>query len=306
MTSMKQDEYIILVSNVKSFGETNSISHFKTKLARKRDYSPLEDWRVALTELSYKQTWYNVKESAAIKFIDEKCTKVSFEQLIDSDLEITAGYYPTVNDLITKINKTIERIFEYVVSVPQYSINPHSQIVYLEPGLDKNNVKFLPSLGKEIEGILGLIDYSGKTMTQKIESCEPIIKNKLPRKDHPEFKKLMKIWEKLEKSFTKMKIKAWYPADIKAGFNNLFVYSNIVQMSDVGDTFAPILTTFPNILSKEGWGGSINQESKNLVYRPLQSKYFDTIEISVKDDSGKLIPFKSGNVLLKLHFVNYG
>ena len=63
-----KDDYIILASNVKSFSEENTIAKFRTQLARKRVFPPNEDWRVAVSEISYRQSWFNLKESITIKY----------------------------------------------------------------------------------------------------------------------------------------------------------------------------------------------------------------------------------------------
>ena len=93
---------------------------------------------------------------------------------------------------------------------------------------------------------------------------------------------------------------------MNAGFNNLYIYSDIVQASDLGNSHTKLLGCVPNIRSKEGWGGPVFHAPRNLVYRPVQLRTFDTIEIGITDDSGQLVNFKSGVVVIKLHFVRYG
>ena len=323
----ESDDYIILASNTKSFGDANTISQFRTKLARRKEYSSEDDWRVALTEISYKQSWYNVKKDTTIFYVNDRGETEHFPELSAEDLLIPAGHYPTVLDLIGMINKKLHRLFASAKTLPEMYYDPNPQIATLIPGTrfekDSNSslIKFIPVFGAEIENMLGFIDKSGNRLVDKMraygKSQNPnLIK---PVEDSPENRNLTRMVfsnnytqnipdniENIKSKIDKMEINGYFPVDMNAGFNNLFIYSNIVEESDIGDAFSPILTSLPNKSSKDGWGGTIHHEPKNLVYRRLQARTFDTIEIDIRDDSGAPVAFKLGNVVVKLHFLKYG
>lgn len=300
--STKQDDFIILASNVKTFGETNTISNFKTKLARRRDFPSNEDWRVALTEITYKQTWYNLQENVIPAFYTQQAVEIS----LGIDMKISRGFYATAEGLIGEINKMMQLLDNEENEPPFYWINYSTQLVSITPGVRrKTGVKYIPTLGTEIETMLGFTDERGGNLCDRLMYQAVYTAIDLADSDDM-YNYITKSNEELANMFEQNKITATFPPDLKNGLNNLFIYTNIVQQSDVGDAFVPILTTVPNKLSQDGWGGSVHHEPKNLIYRPLQTRNFDTIEIDVKDDSGRKFPFKIGNVIIKLHFLKHG
>ena len=82
-------------------------------------------------------------------------------------------------------------------------------------------------------------------------------------------------------------------------FYSLFIYSNIVEYHTVGDTRAPLL----RIVNVDGsYGETVTKIYDSPHYMPLKHKLVDMIEIDIRDDTGKAIPFVSGRVIVKLHF----
>ena len=299
--SNRQDDFIILASNVSTFGDLNSHSKFKTRLARRRVFPSDEDWRVALTEITYKQSWYNVRNDTQIKFVSRLGGIIKFDQEVVNKCVIEAGFYPNISYLISYINSKLKILGTKYKQAPSLYVNPESQKVSIYPGstIDPNSPddKFIPFFGEEVENILGLVDEDGLTLKEQILSYHS--------PSDPDSQLMTEKALRIYTYFTNRKFKGYYPADINAGFSNLYIYSNIVQQSDVGDAFSEILTTVPNKLSKEGFGGSIHHEPKNLVYRPLQTRNFDTIEVVITDDRGVRVPFELGNVVIKLKFLKF-
>ena len=80
-------------------------------------------------------------------------------------------------------------------------------------------------------------------------------------------------------------------------FHSLFVYSNNIEYSTVGDRRAPLL----RIVNVEGrYGNTVTKTYVNPHYVPLKQKLVDTIEIDIRDDTGQPIPFITGKVIVKL------
>lgn len=298
--AMKQDDFIILASNVKSYSETNKASHFKTKLASRKNFSSEQDWRVAITEITYRQSWYNVREKVIIHLLTRDGRTLTFDDLA-TELTIEPGFYPSVFELLKTINLKLQNLAGRVDKIPILFMNIYSQIVSIAPGVERDEhigeneekEKILPILGSEIEKILGLVDSEGNPLSDQLHILKSNVLDSLYQDRYLDIKQRLENFE----------VKGEYPADISAGLNNIYIYSNIVRQSDVGDAYASILTTVPNIKSADGWGGSVHHEIKNLVYRPLQTRIFDTIEIDIRDDSGRRIPFEFGNVIVKLNFI---
>ena len=90
-----------------------------------------------------------------------------------------------------------------------------------------------------------------------------------------------------------------YVADITAALNMIYVYCGIVQSQVVGDVNANLLRTVPI----EGEVGEvITRTYSNIQYVAAQTKYFEYIEILLRDDTGNPLPFEHGRVITTLHF----
>jgi len=76
------------------------------------------------------------------------------------------------------------------------------------------------------------------------------------------------------------------------------VYTDIIEPRVVGDTLAPLLRLVP----RGTYGEDSVETFKNIEYIPLRTKYFSTIEIDIRDDTGRPIPFERGKVVVTLHF----
>ncbi len=82
-------------------------------------------------------------------------------------------------------------------------------------------------------------------------------------------------------------------------FHSMFLYTNIIDHHMVGDTRAPLL----RIVNVEGESGeTITKVYDSPHYVPLKQKLVDMIEMDIRDDTGRPIPFVSGKVIVKLHF----
>ena len=80
----------------------------------------------------------------------------------------------------------------------------------------------------------------------------------------------------------------------------LYVYTNIIEPTFIGNVKAPLLLTCPfkkldnNIVNE--------QEFLNPNYNKLNRKVLRQIDIGIYDDSGVLVPFLHGKTKLSLHF----
>ena len=92
---------------------------------------------------------------------------------------------------------------------------------------------------------------------------------------------------------------AEHKADVKHGFYTLYVYCSICEPQVVGDYYVPLLRNV-NIQGKDG--DVIMKYYSEPHYVPVNTSKFDTIEINIKDDTGRNVSFQTGKVLCKLHF----
>lgn len=93
--------------------------------------------------------------------------------------------------------------------------------------------------------------------------------------------------------------KAKHLAFLNRGIDHLYIYSNIVDSSYVGNTKVPLLLICP---FKRELYGNIHQEFLNPTYKPIIRKSIYQIDIHIYDDTGEKVPFLYGKTVLNLHF----
>jgi hypothetical protein len=96
-----------------------------------------------------------------------------------------------------------------------------------------------------------------------------------------------------------------FTLDLHHGFYSLYIYCDLVRARPIGDSMSPLLRTVavknPNVQGRDGT--NIRSEVFNNVYfLPMQKKSFQNIEIDIRDDTGKKVPFESGKVEITLVF----
>jgi hypothetical protein len=105
--------------------------------------------------------------------------------------------------------------------------------------------------------------------------------------------------------FTSGTHKADISADIMGGFHALYIYSNIVENTLVGDTLVPLLRVVP--LEHRASTYSHNFQSfQHIQYQKVVAAQTDVIEINIRRDNGVLVPFSNGKVIITLHFKRIG
>ena len=91
-----------------------------------------------------------------------------------------------------------------------------------------------------------------------------------------------------------------YGVDLNILHNRLYVYSDVVDYTYLGEVMAPILRVIPFKSSKHSQQS--HREFVNVHYVPVAKSYIHQVHISIKGDNGKDILFNSGKTLIKLHF----
>jgi hypothetical protein len=94
-----------------------------------------------------------------------------------------------------------------------------------------------------------------------------------------------------------------FPALLLNGLpGQIFVYCDIVENVIVGDTSAPLLRIVSLDKDKHSFGTTETIKFENPHYIKLMKKSFDNLEIDLRDETGKQIPFATGTSIVKLHF----
>ena len=87
--------------------------------------------------------------------------------------------------------------------------------------------------------------------------------------------------------------------DPNRGFNSLYVDFDASEAIPVGDSKAPLLRV---VDTAGNFGDLIHRMYTTPQYVPVSRKEFNTVEIDIRDDIGRPVPFEFGKVVATLHF----
>ena len=270
---MSSQFYVTLPSNssMETFPQ-NTLAAFTTKLAHAVTLTG--EWEVGLSEVQFPISWYNIDGDEGVFVLKQHVNDV---QAITTRMK--KGYYADPDEVVFQFNKAFnsklkgenrERVqlsFDNISQKMTISLKPHSMLY----------------LTKSFAGLLGFYE-------EDFDESDRVLKT-----DGVNASNTIAIgpWD------TDKKIESRRVCDLQRGFYCLFVYCDLIEPVLVGDVKAPILRIV-NIKGKEG--EMINRIYQNVQYAPLQKKMFETIEINIRDDTGRLVPFERGRVIVTLHF----
>ena len=86
--------------------------------------------------------------------------------------------------------------------------------------------------------------------------------------------------------------------DPNRGFNSLYVYCDAAEAIPVGDIKAPLLRV---VDAAGNFGDLIHRFYTTPQYVPVSRKEFNTVEIDIRDDSERPVPFEFSKVVVTLH-----
>jgi len=271
------NEYITLPSNTADF-EDNKTSNFRVKLP-----NPIHlegEWEMGLVEIQYPYSWNNIHGRTYLGNLENCILFLIRPDTIPIFIEIESGYYDTIHELIAGIQIGIEKTKKEKLSLE----NPETP----------ENKKMISQALDSESGFAIKYNQISKRVTVKLNT-EVI--------DHCIFGRHIQYMlgfdtDRLE-SFSHPRNIAKYPPDLTAGFTTLYLYCNLIQPQIVGGSLVPLLRTIP--IRQHKFGESVDREFLSPHYIRLRTNSFDTVEISIKNDSNELVGFNFGKVIAKIH-----
>lgn len=85
--------------------------------------------------------------------------------------------------------------------------------------------------------------------------------------------------------------------------DQMFIYCDIIEPQIVGYESTQIIKIVNTTNSEVNFGTPCHRDFHRLHYVPVMKNEFDTIEVNIRDITGKVFPFRHGIVTVKLHFV---
>ena len=151
----------------------NTIGCFNTRLNRRLNLN--EEWEVALTDISYTKSWYNIMEDQKLYIMDEQ------NDLTLLDEVLPAGNYETIDELIEVINALYAEVLKYQRNIkvkypPFLSYNKPENKIRVRLGSLSDDKYISPIFESYLAHFLGLTDSQNR---QYPLSYEPIKNIKL-------------------------------------------------------------------------------------------------------------------------------
>ena len=276
--------YLTLPSNSSfDYYPNNTAAHYFTKLPK--DVSLDGEWEVGLAEIDFPHSWFNVPKPQTISTFHT--SRISTPTRGDSEpasqvvalsppaaftVVVAEGYYPTIADLVAEINRallttyTTPRNGVQKRDRPIFTYNEHSRKTYIR--LANRSYLRIPT---RLCNLLGFAENST---------------------DNEHLAMNMNLTDR------KM-IKGQNISDIDYGLHSLYVYCDVLEYTPVGDTMAPLL----RIVDVDGeHGRTIHKHYDNPRYVPVQKRNFSSLEIDIRTNTGEVVPFESGPLVVTLHF----
>ena len=299
---MNDSFYITLPSNVKSEFFENTVANFKTKLAKRIELD--SEWEVGLSTISYTYSLYNLVNNGTVtlRYFESDPRKVVAEDNIKGP--IYAGRYDKVELLIESIQQRFERLMKKIKSsdnpkinfdesaLPTITYDERTKYVTIKLGIYNNRYVF-PEFSKSICFILGINKESLDSLagTKLIEYSAEL--NNIPVEQRS-------TWNPSQRP-KDFRINGDKPIHLQNIYHSLYVYCDIIKPSLVGDSFTQLLR-FVEIPPNYNYGEQIVCTYPDTYYHKILFRDFDSIEIDIKDDTGKPMQFEFGRSIIVLHF----
>lgn len=260
---------------------TNTVANYVTQLRMPIQLDDSE-WEVALVESHYPCSFLSIGVDDKIiihtkpKEDDTEVAEESLARVLDTDQDVT----PDVKTM--KPKQTSQH--EVTVKAGDYTdIQELLDYINALELMATFDVKFTIDSAKRIEISMG-DDVETIALSQTLALQLGFDPNNLSL-DSAE----------IHKSIRPHNIRVGLPA-------HMYVYCDLVEPQFVGDTVAPLLkiiniSTLPYV-----YGVHKTTSLFNPHYVPVKCRYFESIEIDLRDGTGNHLPFHFGTSCVKLHF----
>ena len=269
---MTTDFYMTLPSNASMKTHLdNTLTHYVTELPHRVEL--VGEWECGLTEMQYSHTWYNVTENDVWLFLEE----VDVPD-VTRRTKLSCGYYDDPLTLMYHVNNGLYSLrTEKTRAQMSYSSVTQKMTLHMT-----ENTRFTIPYHSSTTSMLGFHKKVVTGTETTATSASSLVPDSRPSDSSYPFH-----------------IEAPDVVDMTQGFNTLYVYTDVVESRIVGDTLAPLLRSIP-ISGRHG--DRVSERFTNVHYIPLLRSNFHSIEVDIRDDMGRRVPFEYGRVTVTLHF----
>ncbi len=265
--------YLTLPSNVRVKG--NTTSKYRTILPKSIKLQG--SWLVALMEIHFPFSWYNLEETAVVDI-----HLALYDYVLAFSVVLHRNYYQTIQSLLVYLNTVINKVLKQEIKV----FNRKNREIF----------KFYEKIKIKKDLIVFDFDQIHQRVSITIDTLELFEKIVLPKE------LLYLLGFNKQPIFNQTVTIAPYLPDLTGGVNQLYIYCDVVEPVIVGDVIAPLLRVVSMNTSKVSYGQNIVQKYSNPHYFPVTSKHLRDVLVTINDDSDQPIKFSYGKCLIQLHF----
>lgn len=293
----KNQFYITLPSNTKyaETGKVNTTSNFRVTLPQRIHLEG--DWVVGLCEIIYPHTWVNIRDG------EENVIKMLYVPLQKwIRVKIKPGHYATIEKVLLAVTDAIEeesaRLEFILQSIVAAKLNNLDEAAASAETTTMTSAAPKKKILSVVERFPTVSESLSFTLDEQLQRVRILFNNQTI--DNIELPaSLQHMLGFKEKTVQHSNTIASYYPDLRAGFESLYVYSNIIDNQFVGDVQVPLL----RIVNVTGNRLDIvDRIYDNPHYCNVLQKDIETIEMYLKNDFGEPISFEFGKVVIKLHF----
>lgn len=276
-----RDFYVTLFSNSSmNFYPGNKTGSFTVQLPRTMSLNG--EWVVALTEIQYPYSFFNVQNGQnEIKIKEMLVTKKVIEFISTNKVtpevmakkfkptwiscKIEPGYYTSAEKLLNAVNAAI---LEKTKNVNFFELDTASQ-----------KVKAVPAVIAEGNRLILGVKLSERLAVQ--------------------------LGYNPNYEITEENSAAIHVLNLTSGIpDKMLIYCDIIEPQIIGDKCAKVMRTVT--MTPDGaepyFAKAYCKDFTQLQYIPLQTKNFESISIDIRDITSGIMPFQFGTSSVKLHF----
>lgn len=267
---MRSSFYITLPSNSSiGYYPNNTVTNYITQLSH-----PIRlegEWEVAVVEVIYPCTFLTLTESSKIFLY------VNTNLNTDSATSDQDSKTPNTED---ELSIPILKIF----SIPEKEYNDGKEVV--------NTINKLEEFTK-----YAMFDFDRNTKKVTIHTRPQVFQMELTHT-----LALQLGFDPNENDLITHN-KSIRPSDLHLGLpHQIYIYCDIVDMQFIGDTMAPLIQMATVDTTNYTHGANKSVQFLNPHYIPVLKSSFESIEIDLRDHTGKPLAFQFGTSCVKLHF----
>ena len=279
---MAIDFYMTLPSNASmKLHPDNTLAHYITDLPQRIDLTGV--WECGLAEIQYPHTWYNVTEEDVWFFLSENDTTGRIPST-----KFSSGYYKDPLTLMYHVNKGLYSMWtDKVRAQMSYSSVTQKMTLHMTP-----NTVFTIPYHSATAPMLGF--------RRSVVTTPPVVvaTEAESTRVHPSTSLISPPNQTSDDSYP-FHNEADGVVSMTRGIDTIYVYTDVVESRIMGDSLAPLLRALP-ISGRHG--DTVSDRFTNIHYVPLMYSHFHLIEVDIRDDTGRRVPFEYGRVMVTLHF----